>query len=774
MIARYALAITASALVASAGTASAQDLYDTSILRTINITFTQSNWEALLRANYAAQTNLIGTLTVDGVSYPNCGIRIRGNTSYTALPAGSQKFSLNIEMDAVDPEQELMGYGSLNLNNGFHDPTFCREVLYNNYVAQYMPNMRANHVLVTINGANWGVYNNVQQFNKTMLSSHFADTNGLRIKCANNPNGPGLRYVGATSNLYSTAYEIKDDGGLADPWGAHIAVCNAVTNGAVATWQSSIDTVVAIDPSIWSVVFENIFTDDDSYVNKGADFMTYRNPTDGRTFILQTDANETFTQTNWSPTLNFTSTTKPFLQRVLAVPELRQRFFAHYRTVKNDLNWAYFEPRATALRTQIDAAVNADPKKLYTYANFTANFTTSQTLSGAGPAGGTVPGISGFLSSRTTLLNGLPEVAANGPTISSVTPSSVSPNPTDAVAISAVVAPNGSNVNKVELWYRPTPTGIYQRVLMTGGTPAAGGTYSVVLPIVASPGQHVDYYVAATAANTYSSLTFSPSHTEWDPLSIDYTFGTSGGMRITEFMYSGGSGEFVELTNMSGTAVDMSGWSLDDDHAVPGAFNLSAFGLVQPGESVIVTEANADAFRTAWNLPATVKIIGGLGSVGTGGNNYSRNDTINLYNAGTLVDRLAFGDQTYPGTIRTQNASAQTCRQSLGVNNVSLWTLSVAGDVYGSYLSSNGDKGTPGMYNARSCYPCPVDVGAQGGVAGSDGQLDNNDFIVFINYFFAADARADVGSQGGIAGADTLFDNNDFIVFIDQFFAGCG
>ncbi len=34
----------------------------------------------------------------------------------------------------------------------------------------------------------------------------------------------------------------------------------------------------------------------------------------------------------------------------------------------------------------------------------------------------------------------------------------------------------------------------------------------------------------------------------------------------------------------------MTGWSFDDNHGQPGAFSLSAFGIVQPGESVIITE----------------------------------------------------------------------------------------------------------------------------------------------------------------------------------------
>jgi hypothetical protein len=67
----------------------------------------------------------------------------------------------------------------------------------------------------------------------------------------------------------------------------------------------------------------------------------------------------------------------------------------------------------------------------------------------------------------------------------------------------------------------------------------------------------------------------------------------------------------------------------------------------------------------------------------------------------------------------------------------------------------------------------PADIGRQGGFSGPDGQLDNNDFIAFINCFFASNPTADRGVAGGIAGHDGLFDNNDFIVFINQFFQGC-
>ncbi|MFT3683636.1 MAG: GC-type dockerin domain-anchored protein [Phycisphaerales bacterium] len=67
----------------------------------------------------------------------------------------------------------------------------------------------------------------------------------------------------------------------------------------------------------------------------------------------------------------------------------------------------------------------------------------------------------------------------------------------------------------------------------------------------------------------------------------------------------------------------------------------------------------------------------------------------------------------------------------------------------------------------------PADVGSAGGAPGPDNALNNNDFIAFINFFFAGDARADFGRAGGQPGADGAYDNNDFIAFINAFFAGC-
>ncbi len=692
-------------LICGTRDAQAQDLYDPTIVRQINITFQDANWLALLRQNYASQTEIPATLEVDGQAYPNVGVRIRGNTSYTSLPPGSDKFSLKVSMDFVDPDQNLYGFKTLNFNNGFRDPTFSREVIYNNFVAQFIPNPRANNVTITLNGENWGVYNNIEQGNKTLLRRHFEDDDGLRISCANNPNGPGLRYNGPNASGY-IAYEIQDDGGLANPLQSLIDVTFALTNGALANWPE-IDALFAIDPSIWSVVLENLLTDDDSYVNKGCDFLTYTDPLDGRMHLLQRDANETFTQPTWLVTRNFNQTSKPLLNRVLGVAELRQRYFAHYRTVRQFLSWTYFEPLFSANRARLDAAVQADTKKIYSYQNFLDNFSTTVNLQQPGLAGGPLIGLQQFVNQRASFVGADSELAGQGPQISNVQSSLASPRISDPVHITAQVTATTAPIAVVTLHYRADRSQRYASTTMrddgASGDGAPGdGVFGALLPISAMQGQIVDYYVGASSSNTFGSLSFSPALAERGPRRLAYFFGSQQGLRITEWMYSGAGGEFIELTNTDESPIDLSGWGIDDSGATPGAFDISALGVVQPGESVLITEATAAAFRTTWSLPETVSVLGELGV--TTGNNLGRNDTIVVFDAaGALQDRLQFGDQTFPGTIRTQNRSGQPPCAAIGFDSVADWQLSAAADSFGSYAAIGGDIGRPGHYPAANC-----------------------------------------------------------------------
>jgi hypothetical protein len=176
---------------------------------------------------------------------------------------------------------------------------------------------------------------------------------------------------------------------------------------------------------------------------------------------------------------------------------------------------------------------------------------------------------------------------------------------------------------------------------------------------------------------------------------------------ITEWMYSGVSGEYVEFTNMSASPVNMTDWHYSDSDQGVMDLELDVFGTIQPGESVILTEASEAAFRTAWGLAPSVKVFGSNVN-----SNLGRTDEINLYHLGALVDRLTFGDNrtaadppvgapATAGSIRTQNRSGNpTSLAALGANNVFLWEFSASTgtDKYGTYSSAGNDRGNPGIF----------------------------------------------------------------------------
>jgi predicted extracellular nuclease len=118
---------------------------------------------------------------------------------------------------------------------------------------------------------------------------------------------------------------------------------------------------------------------------------------------------------------------------------------------------------------------------------------------------------------------------------------------------------------------------------------------------------------------------------------------------------------------------------------------------------VIITETDADAFRTFWGLDSSVKVLGGYT------NNLGRNDEINLFdNLGQLVDRLAYGDQNYAGTIRTQTSSGRPLNAgALASDEPYLWVLSTAGDIEGSW-TVNGSTGSPGQTALAPEVPLPA------------------------------------------------------------------
>ena len=239
------------------------DLYDPDAYRSVYLQFNQANWWQQLEQNYAPEIEIPADMTVDSVVYPGVGVRFRGNTSYTWLPTGCQKKSFNISVDFTQPGLDLYGYDHLNLNNGFHDPTFLREFLTYMVCRRHGCAPKANFVKLYLNNQYWGVYINVQQPNKDWAKEWFRSNNGTRYRGYPtsgmfNNGRCCFTWLGSTVSLYLAAYQAKSGDGT-----DLMNLCNVLNNTPSAQLQAALPAVFNLDQFYRYAACMNIMTQTD-------------------------------------------------------------------------------------------------------------------------------------------------------------------------------------------------------------------------------------------------------------------------------------------------------------------------------------------------------------------------------------------------------------------------------------------------------------------------------------------------------------------------------
>src|ERR1043166_8299109 len=103
------------------------------------------------------------TFLADGVAYDGVKVRFRGQWA-RSWPKKPLKIFF-------EPDHPFKEHHSLNLNSGWRDPAFVRETLaYHVYAACGVPASRSQVVRVNVNGRFRGLYVEVEQVDKPLLS----------------------------------------------------------------------------------------------------------------------------------------------------------------------------------------------------------------------------------------------------------------------------------------------------------------------------------------------------------------------------------------------------------------------------------------------------------------------------------------------------------------------------------------------------------------------------------------------------------------------------
>ncbi len=676
------------AFLCLANTLSAQNFYEPATLQEIKITFFQNNWDAKLDSLKAIDNGdylLAKSVEINGQLFDSVGVKYKGNSSYSANNA---KNPLHIELNFVKKGQNYNGVKDIKLGNGFSDPTFVREPLSYEIARKYMDAPRANHAKVWMNGTYWGLYGNVESINKQFLQNHFY-TNGNRsfFKC--NPedfggpgtggNYPDLVYSSADSAFYYTKYDKQSDYG----WAELLQLMETLKNDPNAAAN-----ILDVDRTLWMLAFNNVVVNLDSYTGAFAqNYYLYHDKNDrwlstvwdlnmsyGAFSLLSLNQTLTLTQMKqMDPLVQSTNSNRPLIKQLLANPTWKRMYLAHLKTIllENFASESDYKDRALELQAVIDAAVQADTKKFYTYANFQTNVTSTVTTGGGGPFG-TIPGIADLMNARHNFLIANANITPVAPSITNISGSGIT---------NFVVTAQVQNATTISLAWRADTSDVFQKTAMFDDGQhqdgAAGdGIFGASFVLTDPTGQ---YYIYAENAQ---AGTFSPARAEHEFYLATPDLPNVGEVVINEFLADNENGEldeagenedWLELYNNTNSPISLFGLYLSDDATNRNKWAFPA-NVSIPANGFLIVWLDNDDLQGPFH--ANFKLSAG-------------GETIFLSDGASLVlDEITFGQQLPDVTFgRFPNGTGSFTFMPPTFNAVNSLTIKTSEPYPGTYFS---------------------------------------------------------------------------------------
>jgi len=620
------------------------NLYDDTVVREVRITFASDDWLALLQANGCrgfggpgggqpgggtAAKDVPATVEVDGTRLEQVGIRCKGNSS---LSINGSKKPLNLTIDAFQAGQDLWGFDVLNLDNNFNDPSQLRAAIGLRLLANYAPVPRFAFARVTINGDYVGLYTVVEQVNGEW-ADHWFDDSGLIIR-GDSPvriafESSTLNWKGEDLAAYRQGYEVKgqtdDDAGYERLRELVRALDAPEANGGLsaAAFPEGIRRQMNVDSALWYIAGTNILAHYDSYY-VGKNYYLFAGERDPRFNVVNWDLGLAFGTFGYraagagggpggggtnaalvDPFVQEDAASRPLVRRLLAVPEFRADYLAHYRTLLDDVfteEWitevgqSYQDLVKDAVKAEADAQGNVSGS--FTYEQFLANLRDPITPSGGGgrPGGGGrgIPGVLALVRDRRAYLVARPDMKAPDLRLAARSVSPEAPATGDVATIRATFeGADAAGLGGVQLRYR-VAGGFEEVVPMTRD----GGDWTATVPAQRA-GRRVTYAFRAAAAD--GRVAFFPEANwtapfHYDVTGVDLPVAPPGDLALNELMadntatLADEAGEFedwIELYNRGAAPIVLGGMYLSDDPADPWAFALPDQALA-PGEHLLV------------------------------------------------------------------------------------------------------------------------------------------------------------------------------------------
>jgi hypothetical protein len=658
------------------------DFYAIDHIPEIRLQFPHSNWDETLDSLYllGEDFRLAADCTIDGIAYYKVGVRYKGFSSYSS---SRNKNPLNIDLDYAFSEQAHQGFHKVKLSNVIQDPSFVREVLSYEVARKYMPASKANYANVYINDTLIGLYTNVEAVNGKFLDEHFGSSNTTFVKGnpetidlngenANLGNSPGTETYDyhALYNMKSTGYNDWDN--LYE----FIDVLNTDPN--------NIESILNIDRTLWMHAFNYSVINFDSYVGYAQNYYLFQDDHGQFNPILWdlnmsfgsyrlTDASDywdgfTIAEAKTIDPLqhlnSFSVQPRPLITNVIQNPMYERMYIAHLTTIiEENFDNGLFETRGAYFQSVIDASVQADTNKFYTYVDFIDNLdsTVSDLVD--------YPGIVDLMEDRSNYILSYPGVQYR-PEISNVFNTNFGGTAGEDLWIDAKIT---GVVNDAYLAYRFDENDLFTVVSMYDDGINEDGTAgdSVYGALISNPSSLIQYYIYA---ENDSSGRFSPARAAFEFYEIQF-FAKENDIVINELMSEnsiisdeyGEYDDWIELVNTTDYAFGTVALSLSNDQN-----NLSKWPLP-------IQLLGSGEHLTIWLDDSTQGIYHADFSIEAG-------DTLWLsYGPTQIIDSIVVGEQqgvTSIGRYPNGTGTFQEMIATQGMTNEVLDRDLVAADIF--------------------------------------------------------------------------------------------
>ena len=564
-----------------------QDLYDESVYRTFEITYSDPNWHEVLIQNYTddrasgENTYLKADLVVDGVTYENVGVQYKGNSSF--FRAENIKKPIKITMDAFVDGQELYGHDIITLNNGVWDPTLYREAISYKILRKFMPAPRANLARVTagIRGAKFelGVYTSVERIDKRFLEKHFGSGNGHRYKA----DQSSMNWLGSDVAPYRERFTF----GGAGPDTAYqdlIHVIDVLNNTPDSRLIGRLDPVFSIDRMIrqtsGGVALLN-WDDLRAFAPNGHNYYLYQVNKYGQMVILPWDWDLGLSDLPYQPIdQHFDNADLPLLFRLMMFPDVKARYHAFLRMMAAELDWNEIRGWVENFRDLAEPDILSGEYEFFTRYEYEQSLIQLQSS----------------IEFRQQFLLDHPDLDKPHPEISQVQHQPQSPKGDEPVTVTAAIM-NEVAMGDVRLYFRGRDH--YQMLPMAddglhGDGDAEDGVYGATIPFQL-PGTEVTYYIEAFSSKDQGGAAwYSPIFTEHQP----YTYqvlktAETGDVVINEIMAHshGEAPDWIELHNTTDAPVSVGDWFISDSDTNFKKYQIASDQVIPAKGYLVLDEA---------------------------------------------------------------------------------------------------------------------------------------------------------------------------------------